>query len=281
MSLRYAMKQSLRERVEELQAHKLFRPDRPKWLHKPKILQHVKEAELVSLSRDSDFAKIPAELQLHVISYLDYDSVLELKQTCRYFNYFVNADVIKESKAVQIEAYKEIERSNKLPANKLPCYTCLKLKATAEFYNKTSNYYYNAQLYSYNRQPTRTPADFNRYCIRCGFREGHYDPGTKLNTGGQSWMICSACGLLSKEPLNSNNGYYGVTCKPCTTEFNFMRGNGAVVRMLQWMIAVVILPLACTGKAMPWTSRANEHSLRWIFTVTLVSRCPQKHSTRY
>jgi hypothetical protein len=264
------MKPTLRQRVEELQARKDWRTGRPKWLHKPKILNHVKEAEMVSLSRDSNFAKIPAELQLHVISYLDYDAVLKLKGTCRYFNYFINADVIEASKVNQVEHYQQMETHNTLPSDQLPCYTCLKMKPKAEYYHKKGRYYMNAQPYRSHRQTAARNPDFERQCIRCGFQEGLYDPGTKLNTGGQSWLICSSCGFLAKEPQDTTSSASGTSCKPCTVEYNFMRGHGTSIRMLQWMVAVVILPLACSGKAMPWTSRANEDSLRWIFNITVV-----------
>jgi hypothetical protein len=268
-------KSTLKQRVEELHSKRrelLKRPAKPQWLSKPRILQHMKGVEMISLDRGSDFAKIPAELQLHIISYLDYPDVRQLKKTCRYFNYFINEDVMKESKKQQVERYQQMELQMRTPANKLPCYKCLRMKQSAEFYNAKAAYYLNAQPSYYTRANASPAQDFNRHCIRCSFRNGLYDPGLKVVTGGETWQVCAACGVLCRDVQYPAYSAAQGTCKPCGAMHEFNKKNGATLRLLQFVIAVVILPLACTGQAMPWTSRADEHSLRWIFTVTLV-RC--------
>ena len=268
---------AIRQRIEELQARRreFMKCNPPRWISKPKIMQHVLGAEMVSLSRDSDFGKIPAELQLHVISYMDYPDVLKLKQTCRYFSYFINADVLRDSRQYQIELFKVMEDMRTLPDGHVPCYSCLRCKPTNEFYNITTNQYYGSQggtTYYYNRTPLMPPLmDFSRSCIRCNFLNGFYDPGLKLTTGNQEWMFCGSCGHLVRNAGLVSTAYNSLgTCKACTSYLEVFRNTTPFIRLFQFLIAVVILPLACTGQAMPWSSTPDSNSLRWIFTVTLV-----------
>ena len=275
---------AIRQRMEELQARRreFMKRNPPQWISKQKIIQHVLGAEMVSLSRESDFAKLPAEMQLSVISFMDYPSVLKLKQTCRYFNFFINADVLRDSKQYQIDQYQDMEKRNRLPPNRLPCYTCLHLQPMTEFYNITSNFYYGSQptySYNYNRAAQSPPLKvWDRCCIRCNFMKGNYNAGLALTTKGETWMFCGACGHLVRQHEAMGYGGYG-TCKPCSNLHNFLKGFGPVIRCMQLVVAIVILPLACTGQAMPWSSTPDSNSLRWIFMVTLVCRISSRRCT--
>jgi hypothetical protein len=277
-------KATMKAKIEELQAKRkeLVKIKPPKWLANPRLLAHaLRTHEMVSLSRDSDFAKIPAELQLHIISFMDYPSVLKLKQSCRYFNFFINSDIVKQSRIQQIETYKSMERHrSRLPEGKVPCYSCLHLKTQSEFYDQVGKYYYGARptttTYYARTAVGEAPLQvYDRTCIRCNFREGNYEPGVKLTTMDEDWMVCNACGMLGKERAVGAVPYvYGKTtgmCKPCSNGHEFIKAAGGLMRIMQFLLAVVILPLACTGQAMPWKSKPDRNSVRWIFTVTIVS----------
>ncbi|KIV98598.1 hypothetical protein, variant [Verruconis gallopava] len=263
---------SLKERVRDFAARgrESSAAGKSRWKLKPRMLRHVKAAELVSLSRDSSLAKIPAELQLQIISTLEYEDVVQLKRTCRYFNFFINSDVMEESRAAQVEIFRVMEQNYSMPGDKLPCYHCLKLKPKVEFYDVAGKYYLSSPPIGYYRTALYN-ADTNRNCIRCGFLTRQYLPGLSLKTGNQVWMFCSECGVLERLPSQSSYRYPDNLCLPCSNKYNFFRAQGTTMRLVQWVISIVILPLACTGQFMPWTSKASNHSLRWIFTITLAS----------
>lgn len=241
---------------------------------------------MVNLTKESPLASMPAELQLHILSFLDYREVVQFKHVCRYFNYFISEDVLRECKENQIAAFHHMEDTRTLPQNMLACYTCLNLKPSSEFYSITGNYYLNAApsngLYPTTQSAhlaaaTSTKYYEERYCIRCGFNDCKFSFGLRLTTQGRSLMYCSGCGVLDDQPAHAT-AYTDTCCRPCKKEYDFLREHGSTARLFQWIFSIIVLALACTGQAMPWTSQANKHSLRWIFTVFVVS-FPWIHTT--
>jgi hypothetical protein len=183
---------------------------------------------------------------------------------------------MNESKKYQVEHFERMELNGRVPDGFLPCYRCLRLKPSQEYYNAAASYYLNSLPNYYARARASPAQDLNRHCIRCSFREGLYDPGIKIKTGNEQWQVCAACGSLCRETSATAYSNTNGTCGPCGAMHTFNKQNGAIYRLLQFLVAVVILPLACTGQAMPWTSKTDEHSIRWILTVTLVC-VPIKH----
>jgi hypothetical protein len=244
---------------------------RPEWLHSSIPKRHGKGMELVFLDKSSMLSSIPVELQLNIIQYLGYHDVLNLKALCQYYNYFISPEILNESRRRQIEDFEEIEnRSQLLKPSHVPCYTCLKEKPIAQFYNVTGRYYYSTQ------PCIPLPDPGTRCCIPCAFKANLVAPGLNLHANGNSYLICSGCGMFSMNPvaqsINTFNGYsYGVYCNHCKHDFEKLLGCGWLFRFIQFVLGVIIFALACTGKSVPTTSVATKSSLRFIFTVTLVS----------
>jgi len=214
-----------------------------------------KGMEMVTLDKSSPLSSIPAELQLDIMSMLDYYDVLHLKATCRYYQHFINKDVLQKSREYQIERFAEMEPT--ITTGNAPCYTCLKLKSQSSFTLPRPN------------DPRR------RCCIPCAFRANRYKPGCRIVFNGDSLVVCAACESFSKEPLGANL-QFNTLCKDCNVEFKTALVFGVLLRFMQGSFAIMVFALACTGQAVPTTSVATKHSLRFILTIILV--CSLLHS---
>jgi hypothetical protein len=244
------------------------RPVRPKWLHSPISIpygKHGKTYEMVSLPKTTLFSKIPAETQMDIISYLGYRDVLRLRATCRYYNYFIDRDMVQEVRVRQIETFEEMEKQ-KSCGNSLPCYTCLALKPLEHFWNATRRHYYQVGYVQDLVDPTE------RYCIPCGFRTKKFERGLRLTVAGVTRMLCPGCSVLVREHSTAT-GYYGRsgnTCEICRQQWSILWAWGWIVRFFQFAVGIIIFALSCTGQSVPNTSVVSKHSYRFIFTALLV-----------
>jgi hypothetical protein len=267
------MKRSLRDTMSapKTQKSNSNRPLRPKWLHISVPKENGEGKEMIFLSKDSLLSSIPAELQLETIQFLGYHDTLNLKATCRYYNYFISEDVLEDSRTRQLERFEEIERRSKFEklAN-VPCYNCLKEKPIAQFYHVPGQWYYNTQ------PCLPLPDPGTRFCIPCAFKTKRIAPGLNLNVNGNVYLICSGCKRFGKNPasavVTSKNGYnYAQYCDLCKHDFDQLLAFGWILRFLQFVLGLIIFALACTGSSVPISSVVSKSSLRYIFTVTIVS----------
>jgi len=134
-----------------------------------------------------------------------------------------------------------------------------------DFYHKAGRYYWNA--IPRNAQPLNNSNVRDRHCLQCGFKNGEYEPGLRLNVAGGSWMLCAGCSEFEKYTTPCPGYAYNKTCTKCNMHFSSRREHGLFLRFLQWAFSIIIFSLACTGGDMPTTSVVSRHSLRWIFTV--------------
>lgn len=233
-----------------------LQPTLPKWLRPSNPAIQGQGTEMISLSLDSPLSKLPAELQLSIVFFLPYTSVLTLKRTNRYFYYFLTTPILNECKEIQIARFAEQEKIGGW-LNEFPCYACLRLKNEHEFY---TNGTYATTLASPGT------ADTNRHCILCSFALNEYEPGTCLTINGETKVLCANCGELEKLPLHTN----AKVCTPCKRSYDNRQENGTWLRLAQLFFTIVSWALSCSGALVPRTSLADRNSLRFIFQSILV-----------
>lgn len=234
-----------------------LQPTVPKWLRTSNPTVQGKGTEMVSLPRDSPLSKLPTELQLLIIFFLPYTSVLTLKETSRYFHYFLTPNILMECKQIQIARWAEKEAQGGWP-DEFPCYFCLQLKNKYEFYK---NGMYATTIASPGS------ADTTRHCILCSFRNNEYEPSTCLTINGETKVLCANCGELATLPLGTN----AKVCIPCKISFDNRQENGTSLRFIQLFFTIVSWALSCSGKLPPRTSVPDKKSVRFIFQSLLVS----------
>lgn len=246
-----------------------LQPTLPKWLRTSNPTVQGRGAEMISLPRDSPLSKLPTELQLPIIFFLPYTSVLTLKKTSRYFHYVLTPSILSECRQIQIARYAETEKNGGWP-DEFPCYACLQLKNKFEFY---TNGVYATTIASPGN------ADTTRHCIPCSFKNNEYKPGTCLTVNGETKVLCANCGKLETMQTSMN----AKVCTPCQRSFDKRLENGPLLRFAQLFFTIVSWALACSGRLVPKTSVADRNSLRFILQSLLVSPVPylfQKHLVR-
>jgi hypothetical protein len=110
----------------------------------------------------------------------------------------------------------------------------------------------------------------SRYCINCGLKNDKFQPGQSIVSAGQTSAICKHCKRFQKKPIESYTLRAGYACQSCDSEVIYLQKNGPILRLMQAILAVVIFALACSGKAVPRSSRVNHSTWRWIYTISLV-----------
>ncbi|QDS77039.1 hypothetical protein FKW77_006686 [Venturia effusa] len=232
-----------------------LQPTLPQWLRTSNSAVQDKGTEMISLPQDSPFARIPVELQLSIILFLPYTSVLSLKNTNRYFHYFVTPSILAECRQLQIARFAEQERNGGW-ADEFPCYACLRPKYPDQFYS-----------HGVYAPTTAAPGTANtkRHCITCSLRNNEYEPGTCLTINGQRKVLCANCGELAI----LSPGTRGMVCIPCEVSYVIRRENGLSLRFAQLFFTIVSWALACSGKLVPRTSIADRNSVRFILQSTL------------
>lgn len=233
-----------------------LQPTIPKRLRTSNPAITGKGTEMISLSRNSPLSKLPAELQLSIVFFLPYTSVLTLKRTTRYFHYFLTTSVLTQCRQIQAARFAEQEQNGGWP-EEFPCYACLRLKNKYEF---NTNGMYATTLASPGT------ADTTRHCILCSFANNEYKPGTCLTINGVTKVLCANCGELETLPSNTN----AQVCIPCKFSFEERQEKGTSLRFAQLFFTIVSWALACSGGFVPRTSVADKNSLRFIFQSLLV-----------
>lgn len=226
----------------------------------------LKRIGRIDLPRSGPFAQLPPEIQLETFFYLDYEGLLNLRATCRYYRYLISPQMLEDAKERTKEKYMDMERRGAFPVNQKPCYTCLQIKSHSAFHDTPSNRTYT----STNPNPSQiNPEMGTRYCIPCGIKEKKFKPGEEINAGGQTQAVCKHCRRFNRKPVSCTrrNGW---SCPKCNAEVDLLLNGGPLVRLAQAIFAIIIFALACAGRAVPRSSQITHGTWRWIFTVSLV-----------
>lgn len=225
-----------------------------------RFLKHIGR---IDLPRNGPLAQLPPEIQLETFFYLDYQSLLNLQSSCRYYEYFISAQMLEDSKERTKELYMDMEHRSAFPINQKPCYTCLQIKGHTAFHDPSGNRTY----------PSANPGQLNtvigtRYCIPCGVKEKKFKPGEQIIAGGHTQAICKHCKRLNTKPVSTWRA--GWACPKCNAEVDLLLSTGPIVRLAQAAFAIIIFALACSGQAVPRSSHLTHGTWRWVFTISLV-----------
>lgn len=234
---------------------------------------------MIHLSKASSLSKVPTELQMDIIFYLPFHDAFHLKQTCRYFNFFFTEDLLEVTKQRQIAIFEEMDKALPISYNTyagnvtlpdLPCYTCLRIKPAAEFYNTATNQY--ANVFGSQRFGNTT----ERFCIACGFKTGRFEKGRELiyRNYTRKAVHCLQCNLIvtATAPGTTflSSSHDQTECDNCVQERTTLSANGLFIRFLQSVFSVIIFGLTCTGKMVPRSSVVGNESYPFMFTIIAV-----------
>jgi len=222
----------------------------------------LKNNRLPNLPRTGPLAKLPAEIQLDTFYYLDYETLFQLRSTCRYYRNFVSDGMLEDAKESTKEQYMQKERDGGFHGSKKPCYTCYRIKDNNKFHA-------GAVI-----QTTGAPASDGligiRYCVACGVKDKKFKPGEAIIAGGETQAICKHCKRFNRRPIRSSVVRSGWACPRCDAEVSFLQNTGLFMRFIQTVFAIVIFALSCSGRAVPRSSHMTSTTWRWILTISLV-----------
>ncbi|KAG9256144.1 uncharacterized protein F5Z01DRAFT_541853 [Emericellopsis atlantica] len=159
--------------------------------------------------------ELPAELQRMIISQLDYESLIHLSATNRFFNHTVNpqamADPLDKLQFVMRAAkdfpqHRPSEKGQEYHPGNFECYICFKVRSPDCFDALQSQTAYIDRLGRpvRDRQPTQadTLVSLRRFCIECGVRAGLHVASDSLTTRtGRDLWICSCLRVWSKHQV--------------------------------------------------------------------------------
>ncbi|KAJ5111162.1 hypothetical protein N7532_001697 [Penicillium argentinense] len=137
---------------------------------------------------------IPIELQLHIISFLDYPSSLALSHANKQLHSMIPVETPKTStqKMAFLTAVETWQRNTARYA----CKYCLKLRPSHAFADNQLN----------GRRSKGDAECDRRVCLDCGFRKGIYQPGQPIVVNGRRQILCSLCNERRR---------YGMYCMLC------------------------------------------------------------------
>ena len=228
-----------------------------------------RSVELVDIPRTGPLARLPVELQLEILFNLEYWELKNLSTSCRYYRHLISKTMLDDARERTIMSFKEIERQGRLTNNNKPCYTCLRMLHYTKFHdpNTTGT---TTGIFTRTAKSTTPLAIGSRYCINCGLKNDKFQPGEGIISAGQATAICKHCKRFQKKPIDSYILRPGYACRSCDDEVIYLQKKGPLLRLMQGILAVVIFALACSGKAVPRSSRVNHGTWRWIYTISLV-----------
>jgi F-box-like len=133
---------------------------------------------------------LPVELQLHILPFLDYQSLRSFSQTSKHFrSLFANPtsrDIIKESLlALEMDP----QRRKALLADRVnyPCYRCLRILHAKERFS-------NLDTYKSTRHELGGDHAQRRRCMSCRYSYLTDSGQSELFVrGGQCWVACAGC----------------------------------------------------------------------------------------
>lgn len=222
----------------------------------------LKNSRLRNLQRTGPLAKLPAEIQLDTFYYLDYETLFQLRSTCRYYRNFVSEGMLEDAKESTKEQYMQKERDGGFPVGKKPCYSCYRVK--------DNNKFHTVAVIQTTGGAASDGLIGTRYCISCGVKEKKFKPGEAITTANETQAICKHCKRFNKKPIRSSVVRSGWACPRCDAEVVFLQSTGLFMRFIQTVFAIVIFALSCSGRAVPRSSHLTNTTWRWIITISVV-----------
>lgn len=152
----------------------------------------------------SPLEQMPAELQRMVFSNLDYEALIHLSTTSRYFNQTVDprsaADSLDKMQFVMRAAkdfpqHRPSEKGQDYHPGNFECYVCFRVRSPDCFDVLQAQYAYVDRCGRVVRDREPTHADslvpLRRFCIECGVLTGLHAPSDCLTTkSGRDLWVC-------------------------------------------------------------------------------------------
>ena len=135
------------------------------------------------MARKAELCLLPTELQDLIVFNLHPSAAIALKQTNHWFNTNISLHRLNKRRVREFIH----ERENKPQNEHLhACYLCFSLKPETAFTTQQFGTKFGRDLHG---------RCWGRYCLDCGFRNGHYRPGISEQLAGPPRKRGIHCGL--------------------------------------------------------------------------------------
>lgn len=157
-----------------------------------------------SYNRPSLLEQLPAELQQMVFSSLDYQSLIFLSSTNRFFHRRVDPQALADPSdklqfvmhaAKDFPQHRPCEKASEYHPGNFECYICFRVRSPDCFDALQAQLAYvdPSGRVVVNREPspkTDTLVPLRRFCVECGVRTGLHAPADSLTTktGRELWV---------------------------------------------------------------------------------------------
>jgi hypothetical protein len=207
---------------------------------------------------DSRLLLLPTELHLDITGCLDYHSLRNVSQTCRFYHQLTPGPTLEEKQKEyrvylqnldhQMSQKKATSRSNQ--SSKI-CFSCLQVKLNTEFRRGDRD-----DLYV---QSSGGPPKIDKYgaCVACILKKANRVNGVSFNTPGRVEIsLCGQCGVQQEledsavRPAHwgARMDYGGWWCTKCSSKLDGWTTSAVGVRMAQLLLSFVLFCTSLTGE---------------------------------
>lgn len=184
------------------------------------------------------FLALPPELQLKVLSYLDFGDIERLRRTCRFFRARVSTPLVRSLLAPHFAWH-----------IRFTCRLCLKQHTAG------------ASLVSTDRHDASFP--LSSRCVECVWKEKGFDVGRKYLMGSDvAVFVCRWCGRpVTSQPAWNQPEFH----KPCFKRYTQVVFLYYFIGLVQWVLVFI-------ASGMCWHYFPSRS--RWVAGVVTVSEHP-------
>ncbi|KAF2098679.1 hypothetical protein NA57DRAFT_56326 [Rhizodiscina lignyota] len=188
---------------------------------------------------------LPNELQLIIVSFLDFHDVRRLGMTCNFYNYLVSGSTLQERRDLHKSVLREEEQQISTSDQRV-CWSCEHIRQ--------KEWFRDGQLPGH---------EGNRSCIVCQRKWGEFNHGQRFMVGGGTacMVLCPRCDRLSNaESFSADDD--GNLCGTCDDSVKYVDDWYFKFRVWQVIFGIVLFALACSGNF-------AFHVWAWSVTVTM------------
>jgi hypothetical protein len=199
---------------------------------------------------DARLLQLPAELQLELISYLEYHDLRRLHSSCRFYHCFIPNDKLKaqrsELESQLFKAEQSIALRHNINTQNFTCFSCLQMKPTQDFVSADCNF-------DYYRHPNFSKI---RACAPCQLKKARKSNGVELSLSyGQKIYSCGYCNEQSSIKSVRDQGKLGYRmkdegwwCGKCYKDNQKLDQVGGLIRFPQIILSLVLFCTSLAGK---------------------------------